>query len=63
MTRFVGSDDEIARDQFRIKGEIDQKAVRTRPRAMRPEIGDGKQCRSMHPAKSKHSAAFDRSRP
>jgi hypothetical protein len=36
---------------FRVEGEIDPKKVRSRPRAMRPEIGDGKQCRSMHQAK------------
>jgi site-specific DNA recombinase len=42
--------------QFRIEGQIDPKAIRSRPRTMHR-----KQCRSVHPAQPKHSTAFGRS--
>ena len=44
---------------FRIEGEIDQKAVRLGPQKIRPTMGGGEQCRSVHPAaQTKHSAGF-----
>jgi site-specific DNA recombinase len=47
--------------QFQIEGEIDEKAVRSRPRTMRLEDQRGKTCHSAHPTQTKHSTAFDRS--
>jgi hypothetical protein len=47
--------------QFRIEGEIDPKAVRTRPRTIRPEEERWKERRSvtqLHPSQTRHSAAF-----
>jgi hypothetical protein len=51
--------------QFRIEGEIDQKAIRSRPRSIRPEDGRWKAApeRDVAAAQTKHSAAFDRSNP
>jgi hypothetical protein len=45
--------------QFRIEGQIDQKAVRSRPQTRGRQIGDGKQCRSAPSAQTDHPAAFD----
>jgi hypothetical protein len=50
-----------AKLQFRIEGDIDQKAVRSRQRGLRPCDGRWKEHRSvtqLHPSETKHSAAF-----
>jgi hypothetical protein len=53
--------------QFRIKGEIDRKAVRSRRRKVRSEDGRWKAAPErdveLHPAQTNHWAAFDRSKP
>ena len=52
--------------QFRIEDEIDQKAVRSRPRTKRAQDGRWKAAPErdeLRPAQTKHSAVFDRCRP